>query len=251
VQQLVGRLVGSVEAQGKNLLIRFDVSTPDRSEPTNTSESTRYATSLVLHTHMLMTGSWHVYAKDAPWQRPERQARLVVEAGDRVAVCFNVPVLTLKPFAESARAKDLNALGPDVLVDPFDIHEVSRRAYQQHDGRVVGEILLDQRIVCGIGNIYRCESLFVERLDPWTPQNTLAETTFHALVISALTLMRANLTPTQVGRDTGGGTNQTWVYGRAGLPCRICQTPIATKRLGLQARVVFFCTTCQPAATTS
>lgn len=231
ISRLVGRTVTAVEANGKNLLMTFSAGSD--------------APSLVLHTHMRMTGSWHVYPVGAPWRKPERQARVVLTAGERVAVCFNAPIIELASAVATARRASIASLGPDVLVDPFDLDEVWERAVRQSADRALGEVLLDQRIVAGIGNIYRCESLFLRGLHPWTALGALDRAAFDALVMEAATLMRANLGPS-TARSFGAGPSRPWVYRRAGLPCRRCGTTIRSRPQGPQARVAYWCSTCQP-----
>ena len=156
--RLVGATVTAVESQGKHLLMRF--SNGD-----------------TLHTHMRMTGSWHVYPAGGRWQRSGQQARVVIEAGDRVAVCFNAPVVELLASRAEAVHPALAGLGQDLLgTRPLDLEAArtrARRLTAEPDGtgggRVIGEVLLDQRVVAGIGNIYRCETLFLCGVDPWTP----------------------------------------------------------------------------------
>ncbi len=249
IERVIGRVVRRVEPVGKNLLISF--AAPESIEPT----SVGHAETLVLHTHMKMTGSWHVYPAAASWQRPERQARVVLVAGERVAVCFNAPVVELSSAAETNRRRSLAGLGPDVLVEPLAIDEIARRVRATDASYAIGELLLDQRVACGIGNIYRCESMFLERRHPWTPRGALTETELSALVVTAATLMKQNLgsassmaKPDSVGRDLGAGSNRTWVYRRAGLPCRVCTTVIASRDQGAQARRAYWCPTCQPSA---
>lgn len=227
--RLVGKTVEKVEARAKHLLIRFSGGD-------------------VLHTHMRMTGSWHVYTAGEPWRKPAWQARVVLETGGRVAVCFDAPVVELLAAGEEDRHPALAGLGPDVLVDPLETGEVVRRARRQPPERPVGEVLLDQRVVSGIGNIYRCESLFVTRLHPGTPLSSLDDEGLGALVETASRLMRANLAPAQ-GFDRrfgpAGGPSGPWVYGRAGRPCYRCRTPVTTARLGRPPLDVWWCPTCQ------
>ena len=227
--RLVGQTVVAVEARAKHLLIRFSGGE-------------------VLHTHMRMTGSWHVYSAGERWRKPGWQARVVLEAGDRVAVCFDAPVVELLAAGEEDRHPSLTGLGPDVLVDPFDMAEVLRRTHMQPPERPVGEILLDQRVVSGIGNIYRCESLFLARLHPSTPRSALDDDALTSLVARASRLMRANLAPAQ-GFDRRfaptGGPSGPWVYGRTGRPCYRCRSAIRTARLGDPPRDVWWCPTCQ------
>ncbi len=238
VARLVGRTVSSVDTVGKNLLLTFAATNPEE-------------TDLVLHTHMKMTGSWHVYPHGARWQRPLRQARVILEAGERVAVCFNAPVVELASVGQTHRRGALAGAGPDILVLPLDLVGIRQRVAKTEPDLPLGELLLDQRLVAGIGNIYRCESLFLEGHHPWTPRRTLDDAMFDELVITASTLMRANLgdvgAATPFGREFGGGPNRPWVYRRAGLPCRRCGTPIASKPQGDQARVAYWCPTCQTA----
>lgn len=228
-RRMVGQTVEAVEARAKHLLIRF--SSGD-----------------VLHTHMRMTGSWHVYTKGERWRKPEWQARVVLEAGDRVAVCFDAPVVELLAVGEEDHHPSLASLGPDVLVDPFDLHEVLRRAALQSPDLAVGVLLLDQRVVSGIGNIYRCESLFLARLHPETPRFALDDPALAALVDTASRLMRANLAPAQgFGRRfaPAGGPTGPWVYGRAGRPCRRCRSSIRAGPVGDPPRDAWWCPTCQ------
>ncbi len=237
MESLIGCVVGEVEARGKNLLMRFD------REP-SVGHAVPLANSLVLHTHMRMTGSWHVYSGDSVWLRPRNQARLVIHCDERLAVCFNVPVLSLEPIKDLTRNRSLRGLGPDVLVEPLDLESILNRV-TQHNDRPIGDVLLDQSVVCGIGNIYRCESLFIERLNPSTTMSHVDRSSFSNVVATAARLMRANLGPSG-SRDLGIGHGVSNVYGRAGLPCRRCGESVETGRLGTQARIVFWCPGCQP-----
>ena len=233
--RLVGQTVAGVEARAKHLLVRF------RSGD-------------VLHTHMRMTGSWHVYPAGERWRKPGWQARVVLEAGDRVAVCFNAPVVELLSTAEVDQHPSMARLGPDVLVDPFDVDEVRRRAEARPPGLAVGELLLDQSVVSGIGNIYRCEALFVSGVHPQTPRSALDGTALAGLVETASRLMRANLAPAS-GFDRRfsppGGPAGPWVYGRGGRPCYRCRATVQTARLGDPPRDVWWCPGCQTDARAS
>jgi endonuclease-8 len=218
--RLVGMRVDGVEARGKHLLMRMDGGQ-------------------VLHTHLRMSGSWHVYPVDRPWRRPENQARLVLEAGDRVAVCFNAPVVELlQPRAESVHPS-VGRLGPDVLADDLDLDEVRRRARTRPPERALGELLLDQQVVSGIGNIWRSEALFLEGRSPWTERQKLTDDDLDGLVTTASSLMRASA----VGEPH---VHDHWVYKRSGQPCRKCGTRIESRRQGEQARIAYWCPACQP-----
>jgi endonuclease-8 len=222
--RLVGETIDSVDAWGKNLMIRLHGGQ-------------------VLHTHMRMTGSWHVYQAGHPWRRPERQARLTLTCGDRVAVCFNAPVVELlRPGGES-RHPALGNLGPDVLKEDVDLGEVRRRARAGAPDRPLGELLLDQRVVAGIGNIWRAESLFAEGHNPWTPLSAITDDQLDALVATAGRLMQASVA------SRTGVPGVRHVYRRAGQPCHRCRTPVKSRSQGIQARTAYWCPTCQPEAT--
>jgi endonuclease-8 len=217
--RFVGRQVEAVEARGKHLLVRFDGGP-------------------VLHTHLRMTGSWHAYRDGDRWRRPERQARLVIQAGDRVAVCFNAPVVELlAPEAERVHPS-LGALGPDVLAEHVDLGEVVRRARTSGD-RPLGDVLLDQRVVAGIGNIWRSETLFLAGHHPWAPVSEFTDEQLGAVIATAAEIMHESLR--QPARHA-----PRWVYRRAGRPCRRCGELVRSQPLGEQARVAYWCPSCQP-----
>ena len=224
--RLVGQTVEKVEAQGKHLLIRLD-------------------SGQVLHSHMKMTGSWHVYRSGAPWRKPGSQARLTLTCGERVAVCFNAPVVELlQPRAEAIHPA-LAGLGPDLLADPFDADEVVQRARARPPATPLGDLLLDQRVVAGIGNIWRCEALFVERRNPWTPTADLTDDGLRQLVLTASRIMREQLHVARPAYDL------RHVYGRNGRPCRRCGTLVRARRSGELARTAYWCPSCQPYERTS
>lgn len=217
---MVGRTVERVEADGKHLLMRFD-------------------SGHVLHSHMRMTGSWHVYRVGERWRRPTGEARVVLTCGERVAVCFNAPVVELlAPGGEQVHPA-LTRLGPDVLDRPLDLDEIRRRARSRPPAMPLGELLLDQRVVAGIGNIWRAESLFLEGRSPWAPLSSLTDDELDALVSTAGRIMRESLGPFT-------RPPPRWVYGRNGRPCRRCRTLIRAQRQGEQARTAYWCPTCQP-----
>jgi endonuclease-8 len=217
---MVGRTVDQVEANGKHLLVRFD-------------------SGHVLHTHLRMSGSWHVYSTGERWQRPPSQAKVSLTCGSRVAVCFNAPIVELlAPGGERAHPS-LAGLGPDVLDRPLDVDEIRRRARRRPPATALGELLLDQRVVAGIGNIWRCEALFLEGRSPWAPVSGLTDDELDALVGTAGRIMEASLGPF-------AGRPARWVYRRTGQPCLRCRTAIRSRPQGEQARTAYWCPTCQP-----
>lgn len=233
LQTLVGRTIETIEPHGKHLVISFGAHPGlEDDQP------------VALHSHMRMSGSWHVYTTSAEWQRPRKQAKVIITASDRLAVCFNAPIISLLPVRDVDRGTGIGRLGPDVLVDPFNAADVVVRARATRNADAIGEVLLDQQVVAGIGNIYRCESLFLERIHPWTLLRELTDSALEALLTTASRIMRANLGK-PIGRNFGNGENQTWVYGRTGLPCKNCGTPIQTRKQGTQARTAYWCSSCQ------
>jgi endonuclease VIII len=231
---IVGRTVESVSARGKHLLITF-------------------SGGLVLRTHMRMNGSWHLYKSGIRWQRPARDMRVLVVAGDVEAVGFNVPVAELLTARDLSRHAELNALGPDLLDPAFDAAEAARRI--RADGRaIVGDVLLNQRVVAGIGNVFKSEILFLAGIEPFTPVAALSEADVERLIaisreqLAANVMTRSQSLSPSIGRRTTRSLDpnkKLWVYGRGGKPCRRCGTPIQTRKTGLDARLTYWCPTCQ------
>ena len=212
--RLTGRRLQSVEPNGKHLIMQFD-------------------DGIALHSHMRMTGAWHLYRAGERWRQPAWRATAVLAFDDVVAVCFAAPVMELVPNARQPVAH----LGPDILVDPFDLDEVVRRA-RQSDAKTIGELLLEQRVCAGIGNIYKCESLWINRLDPWLPLAGIDDGTLRRLYLTARDLMRRNLV-------TSIRQQRHAVHGRGGRPCPRCGGRIAVRAQGEQARLTYFCPRCQ------
>src|SRR6476661_842652 len=231
---IVGRTIESVSARGKHLLVAF-------------------SGDLVLRTHMRMNGSWHLYRAGIKWQRPARDMRVLVGAGDVEAVGFNVPVAELLTARELARHAQLNALGPDLLDPAFDPAEAARRM-RARGSDAVGDALLNQRVLAGIGNVFKSEILFLAAIEPFTPVAALSDADVERLVAIAREQLAANvltrsqtLTPS-IGRRTTRSLDpnkKLWVYGRGGKPCRRCGTPILARKSGLDARLTYWCPRCQ------
>lgn len=217
-QRSLGRLAGqrvvAVEPVGKHLFIRFDGG-------------------LSLHTHMRMDGSWHVYAPGERWRKPERMARAVLETDDTVAVCFLAPVVELV----AGERQPVAHLGPDILDPGFDVEEAVRRARSSGVG-TAGELLLDQRVCAGIGNIHKCNALWQCRVDPWRPVADIDDATLRALFLTARDRMRRSA----VQR---GFTAQPGVHGRGGRPCPRCSTLVSVRSQGTHGRPTYWCTRCQ------
>ena len=220
-----GTSITSVEARGKHLLIGFD-------------------DHRVLHTHMQMSGSWHVYAPSQAWRRPASQLRVRVDVPEATAVCFNAPVVELLHDRELARHPRLSALGPDLCSPDADLDEVLRRLARLSGETELGVALLDQRVASGIGNVYKSEVLHAERLDPFAPLSAIDVATRRRTFATAATLLRANLDGGRRVTAAGGVA----VYGRSGRPCPRCRGPIAMRRQGEAARSTYWCPSCQAPA---
>jgi endonuclease VIII len=218
-ERLVGCSLDSVESRGKHLLIWC-------------------SGGLVVHTHMRMTGSWHVYPTGERWRLPAWRGRLVLTAGSRLAVCFDAPVIELLRDREVAVHPALRHLGPDLLgAEPPDgAVAVSRMRVRAEEWPSIGDLLLDQRVVAGIGNIYRCEALFGAGIHPATAVADLPDDILEELVRLAAELLRAG---------AAGRRSAPAVYGRAGRPCRRCGTLIRGEPAGRQGRRVYWCPRCQ------
>ena len=192
---------------------------------------------------MKMNGSWHVYPRAARWRRAAFRAVVVLETGDRIAVGFDIPDLELAAVSRrnadaGAPLRRLDALGPDILQEPPDTAAMVARARSHSEAAItLGELLLDQRVAAGIGNMWRAEALFACRMSPWSPVTSVSDVALHELFETAASLMRASV----VGRRP-----LEQAYGRSARPCRRCGTPIAAKPQGQHARMAYWCPSCQP-----
>jgi endonuclease VIII len=238
---IVGRTVESVTARGKHLLMAF-------------------SGDLVLHTHMRMNGSWHIYPAGARWQRPARDMRVLVGTVQAVAVGFNVPIAELLSTRELARHHALRSLGPDLLAGESSLSE---RAFDRADtirrirerGRdAIADVLLNQRVVAGIGNVLKSEILFLSGIHPFVAVSTLSDSDVERVIDVAREVMAANVMTrsqtlsTSIGRRTTRSLDpdaKLWVYGRNGKPCRRCGAIVQAKKTGLDARLTYWCPECQ------
>ena len=221
---LVGAVVTAVEARGKHLFVRFD-------------------NGLSLHTHMRMTGSWHVYRPDERWRKPPWYARVVIGVHDAVAVCFSAPVVELLDARAEAEHAGLASLGPDLCRADVDLDEAAARFGLLDPETEIGVALLDQRVAAGIGNIYKSETLFVCGIDPFTAVRVIDEPTRRRIFAAASRLLREN----SVGSPVRTFDGPRAVYGRARRPCRRCGTPVRSRAQGEDNRTTYWCPTCQPA----
>ena len=233
---LTGRTVDSVRAAGKHVLMQF-------------------SGELVLRTHMRMNGSWHIYRPGEAWQRPRHAMRIVIATADFVAVGFDIPVAEMIRAKELAKHDELRRLGPDLLAETFDAVEAQRRI-RERESSEIADVLLNQRVLAGIGNVYKSEVLFSCGVNPFTTVASLDDRQVDCLVATARRFLRANVTDNLAAMTTYTGFRRTtrrldpserlWVYGRADDPCRTCGTPIKIRAQGRDARLTYWCPTCQP-----
>jgi endonuclease-8 len=210
---------------------------------------------LILLTHMLMSGSWHIYRPGEAWKAAKRDMRIVLETADFVAVAFRVPVAEFHTAASLSRRAGLNRLGPDVLAQDFDPEE-GAASLRAHPELQLGEAVLSQSVLAGPGNVFKSEICFIARLDPFRKVETLTAIDLQRVVETARKFMTANITEsagdkivtyTGLRRTTGRSDPyaRLFVYGRAGDPCRVCGTSIEVKRQGRDARKTYYCPQCQ------
>jgi endonuclease VIII len=218
-----GTAIDAVDAVGKHLLVRF-------------------AGGIVLRTHLRMAGSWHLHRPGERWPRPAHLMRALVEVDEWVAVCFSAPVVAFE--VDPA----VGHLGPDLCRPDADLDECVRRMTALADPATeLADVLLDQRIACGVGNVYKSEACFAEGVDPRSPVGAVPDDLRRRLLEAASRQLRANLAGGP-RTTTGGPPGSLAVYGRARRPCRRCGTPVAVARTGVHARSTYWCPSCQPAA---
>lgn len=235
---ITGQTVDGVESRGKWLLIHF-------------------SGGATLVTHMLMNGSWHLYRHGERWRRPSRDMRIVLENRDYQAVAFTVPVARIYTAEALAREKRIPPPGSDVLSNSFDpaAAAIRLRSYPHEE---IGEVLLHQQVLAGVGNVFKSEVCFVEGVNPFCPVSALTDHQISALIQTAQRLVAANVLADSRNRivtyrgqqrrtmHTSSPQESLWVYGRSGSPCRRCGAPIRHRLQGPDARVTFWCPICQP-----
>jgi endonuclease-8 len=238
---VVGRTVDKVEARGKWCLIFF-------------------SGDLILVTHMLMSGSWHIYRKGEKWWMGRDRMRVAITCGDFQAVAFNVPVAEFYDSRSLERNSRVPKLGPDILSPEFTVESGAialRNFGNQNPTAEIAVVLLNQRVIAGLGNVYKSEVAFAAKVNPFRAMSTLTENELLALSEISRKYMRANVASGQGdGIVTYSGNRRTthamdrsdrlWVYGRMGQECRRCGSTIEMRKQGEQARSTYWCPTCQP-----
>jgi endonuclease VIII len=227
---VVGRTIEAVSAAGKHLLMTF-------------------SGDLHLRTHMRMNGSWHIYRPGEKWRKRRVDMRIVIETTEWVAVAFNVPVAEFHDSGSLIRQPDLRRIGPDLLAGNFDQDEAIRRM-RERPGEEIADVILNQRVVAGIGNEYKNEVLFLSGVSPFTKVDLLGNDTLSLILGHARRLILANVRMRTGARVTTGSLDpeqKQFVYARSGRPCRRCGTRIRYVRQGRDARGTYWCPVCQPA----
>jgi endonuclease-8 len=233
-ERLAGRSVRSVDAHGKHLLVRFEGD-------------------LTLHSHLRMGGAWRVYRHGERWRRSPRRAWLVIRTPEHEIVQFDGPVLELMTDGRTRLDGRLAALGPDVLGADFDEAEYLRRLRDDDPSRAIGDALLDQRNLAGVGNVWKSEGCHLAGVDPWRRLERVSDAEAVAIVRAVRPLMsrsaerggRIETYQFEGRRRSSGRDRPTWVYGRGGLPCRTCSASIRARGQGDDNRTTYWCPQCQ------
>ena len=235
---LPGQTVLSVDARGKWLLVHFSGGG-------------------TLATHMLMSGSWHINRHGERWQRPRDHMRILLENTDYGAVGFTVPVAKLLKVQELERLLRIPSAAIDVLSPEFDAAQVATRL-MACAGEEIGDVLLHQEVIAGVGNVFKSEICFVTATNPFCRVAALDAERVALLIATARRLVKANVLEDSSDMIVtyGGRQRRTthasdpgaslWVYGRQGEPCRSCGDRIRRRIQGPDARVTFWCARCQP-----
>jgi endonuclease-8 len=234
---ITGRTIEKVEAVGKWTLIYF-------------------SGDLILLTHMLMSGSWHIYRPGEKWHRRRDDMRIIIRTEKIFAVAFKVPIAEFHTADSLRRRRVFNQIGPSVLATEYNDAEILQRLRSRPES-TVGEALLAQSLISGIGNVFKSEICFACSVNPFRTVATLSITELSCLVSTARKFLLANVTSTSGDqivthsgprRTTGRSDREEnlWVYARRGEPCRRCGTAIESRKQGLDARTTFWCPNCQP-----
>lgn len=242
---VIGRVIQQVEARGKWLLMYF-------------------SSDLILVTHMLMSGSWHIYKTGEKWWSPRKAMRALIEVEGWQAVAFNVPVAEFHTAASLARKSSVPKLGPDILSAGYTANQglqaLQQRA-QTHPDDEIANVLLNQRVLAGLGNVYKSEVAFAARVHPFRRMSTITADEMLQMADVSQRYMQANvldgstetggdgiITYTGHRRTTGAANtaNRLWVYGRRGQECRRCGALVEMRKQGTGARSTYWCPECQP-----
>ncbi|HWH93774.1 MAG TPA: DNA-formamidopyrimidine glycosylase family protein [Baekduia sp.] len=218
-ERLAGRTVTEVSAHGKHLFLRFD-------------------DDLTIHSHLRMTGAWRVHPEGARWARSPRRAWLVITSHATDVVQFDGPVLELLTETRRRFDRRLQMLGPDIVAPGFDEAAFLRRLREDDPTRGIGDALLDQRTIAGIGNVWKAEGCWLAAIDPWRPTGEVSDD-------EVLRIVRATRPRMQQSARDGNHTRHRNIYNNAGRACPRCGTPIAGRGQGDDNRTTYWCPGCQ------
>lgn len=228
VQRIVGATCTAVRPQGKNMLLSFD-------------------NGLVLRGHLRMYGTWHIYRPGQPWQRPESQARLVLEVEEAIVVNFSAPVIELLEERALPVFDPVAKLGPDLLDDAFEPRRALTNFRAPHlSALTIGDAIMDQRVMAGVGNIWKNETLFYAGINPWRTVGELDDETLLRIITTAQALLRASVRKPNSLNITRRPS--MYAYMRGGQPCRKCFTRLRSAPQGQDIRHTAWCPKCQPVA---
>ena len=235
---LAGATFERVEARGKHLLMHV-------------------TDSRTIHSHLGMSGSWHVYQPGQTWRKAVERASIVLSLSepdsqddggraDRTAVvCYHPKILELLSPAALRRHRLLRRLGPDLMLGAADPIEVVAR-FHAHPFSPMGEAVMNQTIVAGIGNVYKSETLFLAKVHPFTPVQAFSDAAILKVVDMARQLMWKNRAGPRRRTRHRGDRQALWVYGRNGQRCFRCGTEVRMRRQGDLGRSTYWCPGCQP-----
>ena len=238
---LVGRVVEKVESRGKWLLVYF-------------------SGDLILVTHMLMSGSWHLYRPGEKWRMGHSRMRVAIKTADWEAVAFNIPIAEFHTARSLERSSQVPKLGPDILSEKFTVEGGVARLIEygrENPDAEIGVVLLNQRVMAGLGNVYKSEVAFAAGVNPFRAMRTITEREMERVVDFAWRYMKSNVAEgTGAGIVTTSGDRRTthamdreerlWVYRRQGQECRRCGATVMMRKQGLQVRSTYWCPECQP-----
>jgi endonuclease-8 len=224
-ERLAGRAVAGAQARGKHLLVRFEGGE-------------------TLYSHLRMTGTWGVYERGRSWHRAQHKAWLVMRTGEWEVVQFDGPVLELMSDLRVRSDRRIAGLGPDVFGEDFDPASFLGRLRRGDPMRTIGDSLLDQRIVAGLGNVWKAEACFAVALDPWRSVGEVDD----EQALAVVGFVREYIGRAEHARDTerkGFASRPRAVYKRAGQPCLRCGSTIRVRGQGDNNRITFWCPGCQ------
>lgn len=216
IERLSGQTLEDVWAHGKHLVLGFG--------------------EVSLHSHLGMSGGWHFYRPRTHWRRPRSSAWAVLSGGGWEAVQFGGPTLQVGPTARLRRNPQLTRLGPDILAAEFDL-DAAIPALRADPTRGLGDALLDQHLVAGIGNIFKSESCFAARVDPWRPIGELSDEELRAVLLAAREQMLSAV--------ERGDRHQFRIYKRRQSVCPSCRGPVSSRGQGDANRTTYWCPRCQ------